>query len=61
MAIEQIQNVLNLFKDKASCVALTAFIVEMAIILTTIKTKKIKQEKENKDRISLALENYALK
>jgi len=47
-------------KQKLGYMALAAFFLETTIISWAIQRRRILQQKENKDRISLALSNYSL-
>ncbi|MBU2503602.1 MAG: hypothetical protein KJ879_00920 [Nanoarchaeota archaeon] len=48
-------------KQKLGYLALAAFFLETTIISWAIQRRRILQEKENKDRIGLALTNYSLR
>lgn len=48
------------WKQKLGYMALAAFFLETTIISWAIQRRRVLQEKENKDRISLALSNYSL-
>ena len=48
-------------KQKLGYMALAAFFLETTIISWAIQRRRVLQEKENKDRIGLALSNYSLR
>ena len=48
-------------RQKLGYMALAAFFLEATIISWAIQRRRVLQEKENRDRISLALTNYSLR
>ena len=55
-----ISKMLRPMKQKLGYMALAAFFLETTIISWAIQRRRFLQQRENKDRISLALSNYSL-
>jgi len=52
---------LGSMKQRLGFFALTAFLLEASALSWSIQRRRLMQQRENKDRISLALSNYSLR
>jgi len=59
--ISTMSGFLGPMKQRLGYLALAAFFLETTIISWSIQRRRILQQRENKDRISLALSNYSLR